>query len=352
MATNAETSAPDEHGQPELDTQQDAAAAAAAVEAEEAAAFKEFAQLLDGKEPDASDAPDPDLESSSEDTHADAAATRDGEAQQSADGSVEDDLWSGLTEQQREALAALQRERARAEHAFHSNRHRLSAYHRKLNATEAELEEARRQLERIPQQAPNTTTPTQSAPSTAPTNTDGSPVDLKQFQEDFPEVFAAMRALQQQELEQIRTGFKQELEQIKSQFGEVSQPIQQMAEEREEVFRQSQLAALSSAHPDWQDLEKSQEFWGWLNNQTPGVRALAGSTAAEDNIMLLNYYKQQRVASNPRPATPQAPRRPRQATAAETLPRAGTSRPSAMPDSANEDAMWAYWAKQADQNRI
>lgn len=316
-----------------------------ASDAEEQAAFTEFAQLLEGSEPghttasaDLDPPPEPAQPTAPQPTAAQPAAG----------------VWDGLSDAQRAELERIQREKAKAEHAFESNRHRLAAYHRKLNATEAELQQYKQQAGTPPQPVAGAQPPAQPA-----TTDEGASVDLTKFKEDFPEVYAAMRSMQTAEVAQLRGMFERELQQVKSQVGEVSQPIQQLNEERQEVYRRSQQEALSAAHPDWPTIEKDPSFWQWIDSQTDGIKALASSLAAEDNIMLLNTFKQHKgIAPTPpaptrsSPQTAPAPHRPRQPEASEQLPRAGTARPSALPDTGNEDAMWDYWAKQANSNRI
>lgn len=350
MATQNETTTVQEDDKAAVDQNQ-----TQETEFDEDAAFTEFAQLLDDKAESSEPKPEPESAPAGEPAEAE---TPDGQKlAQTTEQSVTtngSDIWSNASEEHRRAYEEMARKAARAEHAFQSNRNRLGAYHRKLNAAEAELEQYRKQLQ---QRQP--TDQSQGQPETAKTSDDSIQVDLKTFQEDFPEVYAAMRALQNQEVTAIKQDFQSKLSQIEQQLQGVSQPIQELAADRETQFKQSQLATLAAVHPDYEQIQGSNHFWQWIDQQTPGVRALVSSTAAEDNIALLNFYKQQNgvmptaAPQQQQPATrspSQAPRRPRSAEAGEALPRAGTSAPSGMPES--EDAAWDYWVQQAEQGRL
>lgn len=67
---------------------------------------------------------------------------------------------------------------------------------------------------------------------------------------------------------------------------------QERAQERQEADVKRELGTLSEAHPDWKEVNDSQEFGEWFIRQSPGIQALHGSMSADDNIALLDYFKQ------------------------------------------------------------
>ena len=161
-------------------------------------------------------------------------------------------------------------------------------------------------------------------------------VDLVQFEEDFPEVFAAMKALNAQEVAPMR-----------QQLNDVTPTIDSINEDREQQALQAQFNALQGQHPDYRQIQENPDFWGWVEGQSEGVKQLVGSRSADDNIVLLDLYKR----SIP-PATVNndaTPARPRDGDADEGLPRAGVGR---LNGSSVDGDSWEYWAEQANNNNI
>lgn len=308
----------------------------------EDSAFREFAQLADQGLP----------VSSAPAGQADTARTEPAEGEQAEDtasggeaapnAGPGEDVWATATEAQRAALADLRARYERAEHSDLSNRGQVAALQRRLNDAVRELQEVKAKPPAAPQPSGDT-----------PSGTDSSQqVDLKQFAEDFPEVFAAMQALQQQEVSSLRQRFDQEMQAIKQQFEGYKVPLEAVQAEREMTFRQDQLRRLGEAHPDYAAIQQSNDFWQWVDSQPDGVKSLAGSLAAAENIRLLNLYKldkglPQNAGTSPAPATPA--RRPRNPDDATALPRRGAPRMEGVPE--DPDAAFRYWAQQADQNR-
>ena len=294
-------------------------------DATDAALFEEFAQLLDE---------DGNLKATSTDNEEPEGAVNDPATLQStedgdkpeefAEPQVERTVFDGLPPDQAQAVAELQANYARVQHSENSNRHRVSALTKKLNA----LEQAQQEAQTVQATAPATEGGEDAQPTTA--------VDLVQFEEDFPEVFAAMKALNAQEVAPMR-----------QQLNDVTPTIDSINEDREQQVLQAQFNALQSQHPDYRQIQENPDFWGWVEGQSEGVKQLVGSRSADDNIVLLDLYKR----SIP-PATVNndaTPARPREGDADEGLPRAGVGRLNGSPDDGDS---WEYWAEQANNNNI
>jgi hypothetical protein len=294
-------------------------------DATDAALFEEFAQLLDE---------DGNLKATSTDNEEPEGAVNDPATLQStedgdkpeefAEPQVERTVFDGLPPDQAQAVAELQANYARVQHSENSNRHRVSALTKKLNA----LEQAQQEAQTVQATAPATEGGEDAQPTTA--------VDLVQFEEDFPEVFAAMKAMNAQEIAPMR-----------QQLNDVTPTIDSINEDREQQVLQAQFNALQSQHPDYRQIQENPDFWGWVEGQSEGVKQLVGSRSADDNIVLLDLYKR----SIP-PATVNndaTPARPREGDADEGLPRAGVGRLNGSPDDGDS---WEYWAEQANNNNI
>jgi len=293
--------------------------------------FKEFAQLLDenGNLPAGSTSEKPEKEDT--DDVVAQAAEEGGKPEEPAPTSKPDDAFSSATPDQKRAFAELQAEYARLQHAENSNRHRVSALTKKLVALEEQAKAA-------------------PAAAAAPEEQADDGTDLTQFQADFPEVFAAMNALHKREIAGLRKTMDAELGELKQKFAGVEQPFNDMAAAKETEYRTAQYNALTAVHPDFKVIQDTPEFWGWLEHQTPGIKQLVSSSAADDNIALLDLYKKTLPAGSQESAGSGKPNRPRDAEGGSSLPRSGTGRLDTAPT--DGDAMWDYWAKQANQNRI
>ncbi|WP_116365010.1 hypothetical protein [Parahaliea mediterranea] len=113
---------------------------------------------------------------------------------------------------------------------------------------------------------------------------DTNQVDLKMFQEDFPEVYNAMEQLMVQRTNELSG-------KLDSQLAELREPITRLQQQEMAEYRATQLAAFSAVHPDYQTIQKDPAFWAWVDQQGDGVKSMVRSTAASDNVALLNIYK-------------------------------------------------------------
>jgi BMFP domain-containing protein YqiC len=217
--------------------------------------------------------------------------TTGGEAQQPE--TAPPDPFADATPEQNQAWQNLVAEKARYEHDSLSNRNRVSALQKKINELEAKLEEK-------PPAEPDKA----EKPAELPETETG--VDLSEFKEDFPEIYKAVGAMYQNQVGKMQAQFDEKLGQLTQQVESVAQPVEQMRETEESRYRQHQLQALDAVHPDWKQIQETQEFWGWVEAQTDGIKALAGSVVADDNIALLNLYKSQSGIQPSAPTPPQA----------------------------------------------
>jgi len=247
-------------------------------------------------------------------------------------------------------LAELKRKLAAAEHENRSHRSRQSTLAHQSKAMQAELDEARKELAALKrQQSGESSAPNAEPLPTEATTAEGS-VDLKQFAEDFPEVFAAMNAFHRSQQEALNKQWEERLSKVSESVDTVTQPVQELQQKQQAEYIQTQRSALAAVHPDWEQIQADQRFWDWLEVQPDGVKQLSQSAAAADNIALLNLFKQGQPV--PQPATPATTpaggkaRLPRSDDAAAPIPKRGSTLPTGgVPD--DEDAAFEFWAKNA-----
>lgn len=204
--------------------------------------------------------------------------------------------------------AELQRERS----------DKLAALNR-LQPTQRRLSDLERQLATA-SKTPPAAAPVASAPVPDPSAV--SPFDTpewKDYEHNFPQEAKIQRKAHEAAIARIAKAEEQlaaRLQQAEQKFGRVDQFVQEQAVSRE-------MAALSNAHPDWQDLVLprdaseavqigenavvNRQFAEWLSVQNPAVQGLFGSNAAQDNIDLMHAYKRDIALAELHMAAPSAP---------------------------------------------
>lgn len=97
--------------------------------------------------------------------------------------------------------------------------------------------------------------------------------EFKRYAEAWPDEAKMLRETQLATLNLI----KQQRIEFAEQIGSVGRMVQtqiapqldQLRSDREEAERQRAIAALAAEHPDWQDLNQSDEFWQWFEGERP-----------------------------------------------------------------------------------
>jgi hypothetical protein len=152
------------------------------------------------------------------------------------------------------------------------------------------------------------------------------PEHLKAMEEDYPEIAAALK--------RERAEFQRRIEEIAQRVDPVVR----------QVGFQTEVQRLTQAHPDWQDINASEDFQGfvgwWWENQPPAFRnALGGDDGlrgamnqADFTIPLLNQYKALRQQAQAAPAPqPQPQSKPSAQNGRRAMSAAPNVRSSGMP---------------------
>lgn len=273
-------------------------------------------------EDDASD----DVQASQGDSGEDKGDDKDSEpaAQPEATENPETDIWSGASEAQRNAFRNLQHERLKLENDVKANAGRVQGYARKLNEVQAELEKLRQQQAQ----------PQQQANAGQDVQLDGK--SLQEVEEEYPEIAQYIRSQTQRVVQQLR----QEIDPIKQTTSQLSGSVEEMSSERQQRVIQSELDRLSAAHPDYVDIRTHQHFHQWLRSKPQSIQSLANSMSADDNIELLNLYKSQTAAQQPReserPVEPAPAQKKSDLSEHAEIPRKGAAPPQGLPEDPEE----------------
>lgn len=228
----------------------------------------------------------------------------------------QDDIFAGLTEAQLTHIQNMQNENIRMQNNVRANSERVSALNRKLK----ELTEQQSQ------------TGQSEGEGKQDDVSDSLKLKGKNFQEveeEWPEVANYVRAQVEQAVTMTQQAMRKELDPLRQQYDALEH-------ERQVSSTQTEIERLSSAHPDFAQVNSSPEFSSWLTNKPVSIQNLYGSMSADDNIELLNLYKFEKGLA--KPAAPQVKPQGSKRDLSEhaELPRKGTLRPQAMPVDSEE----------------
>lgn len=210
-----------------------------------------------------------------------------------------DDLPEHLRQSVADALAEKERlalEGAELRRNFDALQGRVGPVQRELETTKREL--ARRtQTQQAPAQQPQPARPTLSSAVMAQFESE----EFKQYERLFPEEAAIHKrnTLAVAEASDARIG------QLEGVLGGTLTRVQQIEQESAQRARTTELTELDRAHPDWRELNTSDDFWDYFGE----TEHLYGFTSEEDKARrlqdrkfvstLLTTYKQVRGFNQP-----------------------------------------------------
>lgn len=171
-------------------------------------------------------------------------ARQGSDADRPAESENTDDIWANADPKLKEAFEAERARAAKAENTVKSNNGRLSQAQREL----AELR-ARSYAPVQPQAKTGEEAPKEQADDP----------ELAKVEEEYPEIAKP--------LIKVITDLRSEVESLKSEGAKRTEIEAKQAElaQQEAIAREEQ--ALAEAHPDWDDIVKSQEFADWAVSQ-------------------------------------------------------------------------------------
>lgn len=298
------------------------------VEIDEDKLFEEAAQLLGGKSQLSLDLEDTD--EANVDETVEAGEAEDEPVAKTDDTEAPKSLWDSVSEEQKQEWLALNQRVERLSHDLSTAKRGQSDMQKKYNEATAEAEKLK------------TLTATVSDDEKAPL--------IAQFEEDFPEIATAVNAIHKRELAQIQSKMDNELKELKSQLANLSEPVRSYQEERQANARTQALSQLREKHPDFEQIQNTNQFWAWVESQPESLKGLAGSSNPDDAATLLDLYKVKKgIATTTPEAKPAATRIKRTAEAEGVLPKSGVKITETVPE--DEDRAFEYWAEKLKQSR-
>jgi hypothetical protein len=162
-----------------------------------------------------------------------------------------------------------------------------------------------------------------------------------QLKTDFPEWADALEerlgATAQPDLEGLRSQIRDEL------TPELTTRIS--AQLKAEIAAETEGRLVNIAHRGWKDTVKTPEFVQWYETQPADVKALGGSSTAEDAITLLDAYKAQ-AAAKPSAQQIKQQRQQRMQEAATVARGNQVGAPVKSTDDMSAEEYWAHLARQ------
>lgn len=196
-------------------------------------------------------------------------------------------------------IESLRREKDELEHSFNSQKGRVSALQKKIDA------------EKKDEQKPE----------------NGQSVDDEDLNEAlqlYPEIVTPLLKVFEKERAKLHEEFNQQLA-----------PIHQQEQER---YINYQVATLDNKYPEWRDVVGSREYAEWLGSQHEAVQQLSKSIHAKDYEYLLSSFANTRSQK----ATDISQRRQQQLAANVSVQSRGPSKLSSAPD--DFDSAWDFYA--------
>lgn len=172
-----------------------------------------------------------------------------------------------LPETTRQQVEAILAERQRLTEEAAQSRRDFAALHSRVAPVQRELDIAKRELAQVrqpaaPQQQPQPAQPAVHSAVAALEAQFTSP-KWQEYERLYPED-AAIHKDNQLALARVTDEQSNRLEYaIRDQF----QRVGRIEQDRQEVFKRDEIRALEQAHPDWQQLNESAEFWDWFETK-------------------------------------------------------------------------------------
>lgn len=244
-----------------------------------------FTQLASQDSNDSEQASDEDTLDGSEEEESDTGTEENEQA--SIEQGQADDPWAQVDEPLRNEFLTLQ-----ANHSKLQNDHKANAG--RVQALNQKVADFQKQVEKSEQQ--------QGEPSSkGPTADDLEGMSFEEVEQEWPEVAGYLK----KQLEQGQAQLSKQFDAKLSQLSEKLNPFEEMRQQQEQSNREqhviTELERLKQVHPDYQEVASDSKFNDWVKSQPDTVKAMAKSTFAADNIILLNLYKGS--SSNPARST-------------------------------------------------
>lgn len=192
----------------------------------------------------------------------------------------EPDYYEGLSDAAKAHFKAIEDNAANLQHRIDSDAGRVSAFQRKINGMEKEIQAIRK----------GGTAGQQPSMDQITNAMKGTDEDWQQFSEDYPQIASVIDKRMAQAGEATQEAVNQTLAPVVDNQNEIRTDAATTAAEK-------RVAAVAETYPTWTEEVQTPAFQSWLDQQPPGVMALADSDDTADASTLIGLYDQHLVAS-------------------------------------------------------
>lgn len=119
----------------------------------------------------------------------------------------------------------------------------------------------------------------------------------------------------------------------------------QLAQTRQELVTQFEVAKIEAKYEDWTDQVKTPEFANWMRMQPPEIQSLAQSDKARDAVRMLDLYN----TAKAQPASQIKQERGARLAVAATQKGTGAPPPSKRVEDMTPAELWAYEARRLEK---
>jgi len=191
-----------------------------------------------------------------------------------------EDPYAGMTETAMEKYKAMEEENEGLVHKLDSNSGRVSAFQRKVNDLEREIQGIRK----------GPTAGEQPSTHDIADAMKGTDEDWEQFSTDYPDVAKAIDG-------RLEKAGKNTQAAVDNTLAPVVKKQELDAENEQTTAAKAAVNSVAETYPKWTDAVKTPEFGEWLEGRPPGVHSLAESADANDALALIGMYDSHLIAN-------------------------------------------------------
>lgn len=189
------------------------------------------------------------------------------------------DIYAGLSDDGKAEVEKLQQANIDLTHRINSDAGRVSAFQRKVNGLEQEIQTIR-----------EGGTAGQPDPNQIADAMSGSDDEWVQFTEDYPDVAKAID-------NRLGKAGQATQESIDSTLAPIKEQHQRTIVNEAEATANNAVEAVTNVFPQWKEAINSNEYKVWLDTQPPGIQALQESHDTADAISLIEMFDNNLVAN-------------------------------------------------------
>jgi len=189
-------------------------------------------------------------------------------------------IYADLPDAAKERMLAMRTENENLNHRLDSDTGRVSAFQRKINVLEKEIQGIRKG---------GTAGEDQPSKTQIAEAMGGTDDEWDSFKKDYPEVAKAIDS-------RLDKAGQATQESVDNTLAPVKEKQQKDEIEKQEAASKAATDTVTETYPEWVEAVKKPDFAQWLEAQPPGIQSLSDSDDAKDASALIGLYDSHLVA--------------------------------------------------------